>query len=177
MITTPTPIPLLLQECKRRINYSPTAGIFTWKYNRIKSRIGKKLGGGSHNYMAVSLTINKKRNNYLLHRIAFLMSYGYWPKYIDHINGDGKDNRLCNLRECTQEQNNANRGPSKRSSTGLRGVYKSWHSGYISKITYKGVNYHLGMFSCKYEAAKIYDKKMSELFGEFASTNESLGLL
>jgi len=170
-------IPTLLKECKKRINYNSLTGEFTWKSNRIKANIGQPLGSISHGYMAVSMTINKKRNNYLLHRIAWLMTYGYWPTYLDHINEVKSDNRISNLRECTQSQNNANRGPLTNNSTGLRGVYKSWCNGFISKICYNGENHHIGMFKDKFKAARAYDKKMVELYGEFAKTNESLGLI
>lgn len=174
---TPTCINTLKEECNKRIIYNKESGLFTWKYNRVKGKIGKPLGSISHGYMAVSLTINGKRNNYLLHRIAWLMVYGYWPKMIDHINGIKHDNRIDNLRECDVYLNSANQGPSIRSSTGIRGVYPCWNGGYISKILYKGKNIHIGMFKCKYEAGREYDKKMIELHGEFARTNGSQGLL
>jgi len=174
---TKTHIPTLLKECQYRINYNPLTGEFTWKHNYCKSKIGQPLGAISHGYMAVSVTINKKRNNYLLHRIAWLMTYGYWPTYLDHINQVKTDNRIINLRECTASQNNANRGPNLNSSTGLRGVYPSWCKGYIAKIYHNGKNHHIGMFLDKFEAAKAYDERMIELHGKFAKTNKSLGLI
>ena len=43
---------------------------------------------------------------------------------IHHINGDGKDNRIENLRECTHKQNQWNRKISKNNSSGIKGI--SW---------------------------------------------------
>ena len=90
----------------------------------------------------------------------------------DHINGDGLDNRKQNLRICTNAENSRNRGKSKTSTSGYKGVYwnkrdKLWyvHIGHNKKLLY------LGCFKDKKEAAKAYDRKAIELHGEFAKFN------
>lgn len=63
---------------------------------------------------------------HLEHRLVWLMAYGQWPDgEIDHINGDKQDNRLSNLRLVDHKTNGFNKGASKRSATGIRGIYKS----------------------------------------------------
>lgn len=91
---------------------------------------------------------------------------------VDHANGNGLDNRRCNLRLCTGSQNNANRRVLRPSSSPYRGVRKAsnverWEAAI-------GHNYrfiHLGSFLTQEEAARAYDAKAIELYGEFASTN------
>lgn len=94
-------------------------------------------------------------------------------KMIDHINGNGLDNRKCNLRPCNSVQNGINRKRlQKRNTSGLRGV--SWHKrdkiwqAYINDGTKKIM---LGYFNTKKEAALARDKKAKELHGEFAVLN------
>jgi len=60
-----------------------------------------------------------------VHRLIFLLEYGYMPKEIDHINGDRQDNRLKNLREVTRSQNQCNRFVLTNNTSGYAGV--SWH--------------------------------------------------
>ena len=43
------------------------------------------------------------------HQLAFFLMEGRWASEIDHINGDGSDNRWSNLREVTRSQNNMNK--------------------------------------------------------------------
>jgi hypothetical protein len=66
-----------------------------------------------------------KRKTYLLHRIIFFMFHGYMPKYLDHINGVIKDNRIENLRDVTLYQNSQNQKIHKNNSSGVKNVY--WH--------------------------------------------------
>lgn len=85
---------------------------------------------------------------------------------VDHINGDKLDNRKQNLRVCTRAQNQANVGVTSRNKSGFKGV--SFDRGKWVART-KGV--HLGRFTDPVEAARAYDKKAIELFGEFANLN------
>lgn len=92
--------------------------------------------------------------------------------YVDHKNRDGLDNRKTNIRLCTASQNQANRIVSPKNKTGFKGVSyhirdKKWHS----RIRLSGELFHLGTFSNPIEAAKMYDRKAIELFGEFARLN------
>lgn len=51
----------------------------------------------------------------LEHRLVWLWHYGIYPeKNLDHANGDRSDNRLDNLRECSQAQNLQNRARPKK---------------------------------------------------------------
>jgi hypothetical protein len=92
---------------------------------------------------------------------------------IDHINQNGLDNRMVNLRVATKSQNRANVSRRKDNSSGYKGVCRvakgdKWRA-YIcvnSKIT------HLGTFLTKEAAAKAYNEAARKEWGEFAWLNE-----
>ena len=88
---------------------------------------------------------------------------------VDHINGDGLDNRRTNLRLCSMTQNLHNSG----SRTGLsqyKGVSKD-QKGWTTGIFSQGERYDLGTFADEVDAAIAYDLAAMKLFGEFAGTN------
>lgn len=60
-----------------------------------------------------------------VHRLIFLLEYGYLPPEVDHINGDRQDNRLENLRPANRSENQCNRGTLANNTSGYPGV--TWH--------------------------------------------------
>lgn len=107
-------------------------------------------------------------------RLIINVPVGFEP---DHINRNRHDNRRENLRIATREQNQANLGLRKTSNSGFKGV--SWceftHK-WRAVLGCKKKYVNLGRFSNILDAAKAYDKAAIQHFGEFAVTNESLGL-
>jgi len=91
---------------------------------------------------------------------------------VDHINHDPFDNRRKNLRVCTQEQNRMNTKIHKDNKCGYKGVYQDKRTGHwTAKVGLRKKSYWLGTFGDAISAAKAYDLKARELFGEFASLN------
>jgi hypothetical protein len=92
--------------------------------------------------------------------------------YVDHKNRNGLDNRKSNLRLCTHFQNQQNRRPSLNGKSKYKGVcWSKRHKKFRARITYNKKSFHLGLFDSEIDAAKAYDKKARELFGEFAYLN------
>lgn len=104
------------------------------------------------------------------HTVIWAMTHGRWPKLeIDHINGDPLDNRPENLREATRSENEMNKLPSKRNSSGIKGV--SWEkrrSKWRAQITANGKYKYLGSFSTRDEAESAYIAASIEMHGEFS---------
>jgi len=93
---------------------------------------------------------------------------------VDHVNGNGLDNRRENLRICTMSQNMMNRDKTSQNSTGFKGVYKTGDSKlnpYSAKIQKDKKVYCLGHYKTAEEAARVRDRKAIELHGKFAYTN------
>jgi len=93
------------------------------------------------------------------------------PNLIDHVNGDGLDCRLDNLREVTKKQNSANRGPDRDNKVGLKGVSPTGYGQFVAQICIDGQRLRLGKFDRPEDAARIYDRAAVELFGEYAYVN------
>jgi hypothetical protein len=126
-------------------------------------------------YSSRHKTIN--RIHMSMHRLV-MGKKEYDKCMIDHIDGDGLNNCKSNLRFCTASQNQANRKLSKNSKTGMKGViYNKQTKLYVVHICKDRKHYMLGVFEDKIEAARAYDIKALELYGEFARTNKMLGLI
>jgi len=99
---------------------------------------------------------------YFGHRIIWMMVYGHWPDEVDHINGNRTDNRLCNLRNVTRQENARNRCKSKNNTSGVVGV--SWHilrNKWQAHIVVNNERLHLGNFNNKEDA--IAARKAAEV--------------
>ena len=113
-----------------------------------------------------------KQTLLLMHRVLLGLEKGD-GKYVDHIDHDGLNNQKSNLRIVTVSQNQMNRIPHKNTSSKYKGVYwykknKRWRSQIM--INYKQI--YLGQFEDEKEAARAYNRKAIELFGEYALLND-----
>lgn len=89
---------------------------------------------------------------------------------VDHINGDGLDNRLANLRLCTKRQNNYNRSKASNNTSGYKGVSISGNK-FRAYYSIDGIHKHIGLFETAERAALAYDMKVKIAYGEFAKFN------
>jgi hypothetical protein len=97
----------------------------------------------------------------------------------DHIDGNGLNNTRANLRLCSHSENIRNQrlrvSDVKRSR--FKGVTFYPDTGrWKAVIHHNKVRYSLGIFEIEEEAARAYDAAARERFGEFARTNEDMGL-
>lgn len=91
----------------------------------------------------------------------------------DHKNHNGLDNRRAKIRICTPAQNNQNsRCYGHNQSSKFKGVSLDKKTNkWAAYIKHNGKLLHLGRFIDEIQAAKAYDKKAKELWGDFACLN------
>lgn len=163
---------MLTQEILREnFRYDPETGDFFWakadKWNRRK--LSNPINYlDKDGYVVVCTSLSGKPKNYRVHRLIWMYVHGQISHEIDHINGIRNDNRLCNLREVTHQQNMMNRRAHK--SNNLRGIYraKGKTPSWVAEIHCNGERHYLGVYKTPEEANLAYEKARVELFKEFA---------
>lgn len=91
---------------------------------------------------------------------------------IDHINGNGLDNRRANLRVCEHKNNSKNRKLNINNTSGYKGVHK-YQNKWRAEIRNDGIRIYLGVFSTRQEAAEAYAAAAKKLHRNFMGpTNE-----
>jgi len=124
--------------------YDPITGNITGLRGTI---ITNKEGDGY-----ISIKMNHNGKNYMVkgHQFAFYTTYGIVCEQIDHINGNKDDNRICNLREITNQKNTWNR-------KGVKGyTYSKLKNRFVARIIVDGKRIGLGHYITEEEAANAY---------------------
>lgn len=110
------------------------------------------------------------RKTILMHNVVLPPKPGFT---VDHINGDGLDNRKANLRLATKQQQMGNRKQLSGTTSRFKGVWRSDSKSrpWKSAISKDGKPFCLGYFYTEEEAAEAYDVASKEKYGEFAKLN------
>lgn len=160
------------EKLKELLYYDPETGIWTWLISKPGVKKGSIAGCLDIFWGYFVIRVNKKQ--YLAHRLVWLYMTGEFPKLnIDHKNGNKSDNSWSNLREATNQQNEANKPIGAKNTSGHKGAF--WHKRHkkwLSQIKVGGKNIHLGTFKTKEEAALAYNEAAIKYFGEFAWLNK-----
>lgn len=123
-------------------------------------------------YDGESYAVRKAGNvNLSMHRVVLNAS---GPVVVDHINGDGLDNRRQNLRIVTQAQNLYNKRPNQRPKTSqYKGVSLNKKVNRWQAFIKKGdERRYLGLYDSEEDAARAYNAAARHYFGEHAYIND-----
>ena len=155
--------------------YNHVSGELTWKkrprshfstdrgYNTFYSqKVGRKTGCRSETkdgLFYLKVAINKKL--YLAHRLAWIIYHGEIPAgmEIDHIDHNGENNAIDNLRLVTSSENKQNRTMVSTNKSGKMGVYHSRKTGrWVAEIFVNNERYGLGSFNSIDDAIAAREK-------------------
>lgn len=157
-----------------------------WKNVRKNARVkpGEIAGHGrvaanGKVYWELCLHFNGKQHAYKAHRIIYYLNTQNDPVSFDIDHKTNQSNTVENLRVATNSQNQANKTKQKtykgkQTTSEYKGVIfrkdkqkRQWQA----RIRYNKKLINIGMFDDEQEAAKAYDKKAVELYGEYARLN------
>lgn len=158
-----------IEVLRRLIDYCADTGVLTWKKRRASAEqsqkeanifnslfagkvAGSKMKRGRNEYITVFVL----GNHLLAHRVAWAISFGRWPEgSIDHIDGNGLNNRIGNLREAPPTVNGRNARLHKNNTSGHCGVI--WNKGrrkWVAQVMIDRKNKNLGGFVNKADAIR-----------------------
>ncbi len=141
-------------------------GELYWKKSPSKIvKAGSKAGFlNSNNRKQVKIF----QNHYLIHRVIFMMFYGWLPEFIDHIDNNQLNNKIENLRPATRSQNQCNR-KTQKSLSGIKGItwcnsQNKWRASF--QLNKKKI--HVGRFDSLEKAKIAIIEFRSKYHGNFA---------
>lgn len=138
---------LLHEQIKEAFNYKD--GKLYWKNSSKGTKTGAIAGWEGDRCR----TIEFKQKNYKAHRLIFLFHHGYLPQYIDHIDGNPRNNKIENLRQATHQQNLCNTKLRKDNTSGYKGVsFRKDLNKWVAQSAFNGKQHYLGIFVNKEDA-------------------------
>lgn len=153
------------------LDYDPETGIFKWKISPQGKVPKGTIAGGCKKDVGTNtayLQISVDKKPYYAHRLAWFYVHHVWPNgALDHINRNGLDNRIVNLRVATASQNASNSRRKKPAKSGLTGVRKRTRNCFEARINMAGHPKILGFFATAEEASKAYQCAFAKQYGDF----------
>jgi hypothetical protein len=168
---------------KKCMDYDPESGNLTWKERPLETfktlracrtwntKYSGKIAGWVRKSEKTEgldyLFISFFGYSYGAHRLAFLHYHGVLPEEVDHIDGNGLNNSIENLRKSNRQDNARNKRKMKSNKSGVTGVH--WNTNQRKWIAKINGNY-IGIYSDFDEAVKARVKAV-EFDGRFSETH------
>jgi hypothetical protein len=149
------------EQLQKLFNYID--GNLHHKNKRRGVRVGTRAGTvDKDGYIVIHL--NQKK--YKAHHLVWIYHYDVFPKMIDHIDNDRKNNNIHNLRIATNSQNQMNRKLNKNNKSGIKGL-RFRKNRWLAQIRFNNVNIHKSFMS-KEDAIQFLFNNRPKLHGDFA---------
>lgn len=155
------------------LDYDRTTGLLFWKKsgkgrrkNLLAGTIDRRENRKSSRLNYIKININRTRT--YAHRVVWIMHNGDIPKglEVDHIDGDGLNNRIENLRLVTKTENMRSNRVRANSTTGIPGVRETTNGTYQARIVANNRDYFLGTFKTIIEAAEARKNGEKKYWGQ-----------
>ncbi len=154
------------EHLKTRVRYEPESGRLFW-LQKVEDRDGwnKRFYGKECGtvdkicntfYSPIRITFGGKIHKVYSHQLIWFIHFGKLPEQIDHLDGDGLNNRIINLRDSDRSLNARNSRLPSRNTSGFCGV--TWDkqlNKWKAQVGMKGKTRYLGSFTDLQEAAAV----------------------
>lgn len=156
------------EDARGLLSYDAKSGKLYWKSEArcgfkksvVMHRAGDEAGTARKSDGRIVIRLNGAL--YLRYRVAWLIENGAWPDgEIDHIDGNGTNDRISNLRIADRRTNQENRRRSQsgKQSSRYLGVYankKGRSKPWRAAISSDGRQFYLGAFDNENDAHEAY---------------------
>lgn len=163
------------ERLRQMLDYNPATGLLFWRErgpewftdNERLSAQAQSAAWNGRNAGRQAFTASDGKGYYqgqvdgyhtMAHRVIWAWLHDEWPECIDHIDGDGRNNREANLRSVTRQENCKNMARPKQGLPGVRFYKKRWEA----YITVNGRSKHLGRFETEVEARLARERSERE---------------
>jgi len=145
---------LTKEMLQQMLHYNEDTGHFTWLVTSNRKKAGERAGTPvPHGYRKIQVY----GKIYYEHRLAWLYVHGAFPEeVVDHIDGNGTNNKIANLRSVSRSENMRNQSkPQKSSKLGILGVSQTKNGKFKAQIMNEKV-INLGAFDTAEAASEAY---------------------
>lgn len=113
---------LTQQYLRELFSYDPETGVLTNRVTRSRAKAGAEAGSIKRTRGKVYRQVVIEQKWVPTHRLIWMHVTGEFPAQVDHIDGDGLNNRFSNLRSVTQMENCMNQRLRHNNKSGHTGV-------------------------------------------------------